>query len=113
MNTELKAMLAVLFKMYPVVKDIVEKAPIEQDLVDVTNLGLALPAAISNISSFMSEVEALSNPANLEDVLAYIASEFAGVVTTSAQAAAILNASIKLVSDVISDSIALQKAIVD
>lgn len=110
MNVELKAMLTVLFKLFTLGKDLITKQGVIQDMTDVTAIALAVPAVIGNWSDLQAEVKLLDQPANLADILAFIAAGFVGI-DSDAKAQAILNASLKLASDIAIDGVALAAAI--
>jgi hypothetical protein len=110
MNVELKAMLTVLFKMFALGEDLITKQGVIQDMTDVTAIALAVPAVITNWNDVSAEVKLLDQPANLADILAFIAAGFVGI-DSDAKAQAILNASLKLASDLAIDGVALAAAI--
>jgi hypothetical protein len=110
MNVELKAMLTVLFKLFALGKDLVLKAGVVQDMTDVTSIALAIPAVILNFSDVQAEVKLLADPAHLADALAFVASQFIGI-DSDAKAQAILNAALKLASDLAIDGVGLAAAI--
>jgi hypothetical protein len=110
MNTELKSVLAVIFALGKLGKDVIEKAPLTQEVADLEAAAIAIPAVISNAPSLQSEIQALSQPANEADIIAFIISQFAGV-SSDAHAQAILAASLKLIADVAVGGIALAAAI--
>lgn len=110
MNTELKAMLSVIFAMVKFVMDVVEKQGVTQDIADLTPIMTALPTIVSGYSTIVAEMEALNQPANLQDLLAFIGTEFAGLESNE-KAQAILTASLKLASDLGTDGYALYQAI--
>ena len=110
MNTELKAMLTVLFKIFALGKDLVLKSGAAADVADVTAIAIAVPPVISNFSDLQVEIASLSQPANLADILSFIGGQVAGI-DSNAKAQAILTASLKLVSDLAIDSVALAGAI--
>jgi hypothetical protein len=110
MNTELKAMLTVLFKLYGLGKDLVTNAGVIADMSDVTGVALSVPAIISGFNDCKVEIDALVQPANLADILAFVASSFVGI-DSDVKAQAILTASLKLASDIAIDGVALATAI--
>lgn len=110
MNTELKAMLTVLFKLFGLGKDLVAKAGMIQDMTDVTTIAMAVPAIVTNWSDLQVEVAALTTPANLADILSFITAQFVGI-DSDAKAQAILTAAIKMASDIALDSVSLASAI--
>jgi hypothetical protein len=110
MNTELKAMLTTLFKSYGLVKDLVANAGVVADMTDVTTIALTVPAVISGFGDVKNEIDALTTPANLADILAFITAQFVGI-DSDAHAQKILDAALKLAADIASDGVSLAAAI--
>lgn len=110
MNTELKAMLTVIFKLITLGKDLVAKAGIATDVSDVTAIALSVPALIANFDSAKAEIDALIEPANLADILAFVTSSFVGI-SGDLHAQKILDASLKLAADIAINGVALAAAI--
>ncbi len=109
MNTELKALLTVLFAVTKLVEDLVKKAGVFTEVADLMPLFAGIPTVVASFGDLEAEVKALGTPANEADVLAFISSEF-GLVSNDAKAAKILAAALKLVADA-PDVIALVQAI--
>lgn len=110
MNQGLKACLSVGFATIKLVLDSVAKKGTATALIDLEQVIADLPQMISGISDLKTEVLALNQAANEEDLLAAV---FAGVTTLggSAKASAIVQASVQLASGLGFNSYALYQAI--
>jgi len=80
MNTELKALLALIFGSVKVVEDAVGKLSVTIVLSDILALGESIPAAVVNWGDLPAELSVLYQPANVQDLTTYIQTEFASVI---------------------------------
>lgn len=110
MNNELKSIFALVFKVYDLVKDIIEKKGSAENMADIVAVAAALAPVIQNAPSFTKELEELSKPENVADLVAFIPTQFA-YVNSDAHAMNILQATLKLLSHLGTDSVELAKAI--
>lgn len=110
MNVELKGLLSVVFLLAKLIIDLVEKKGSSDLVLDVEQMFAQLPGLVSNFPHLQEEIKSLDHAANLDDLLAFIGSQFVGL-DSDVKAKAIMNASLKLVSDLSLDGYQLYTAI--
>ena len=110
MNTELKALITLIFDGLKVGQDVLLKKNFVSLLPDMFDLAKDAPSALNNVSSLLTEIKALAGTAQEADLIAFIETKFS-VTTGSPKAVAILHAVLKLVQNGAQDILALQSAI--
>lgn len=108
MNSELKAILDLGFDAYSAGESAFQKQDFVSAIIPkLYKVASDIPAVAANYSLLQGQIDSLKNAAEEADMAAYMAAKFSHA---SAKQQAILSAMLKLIIDIVQDSIALDAA---
>lgn len=111
MNVELKALVSLALDGFKAAQLSAQKANFVLAILPALyHVASDVPAVVSNWGDLKAEIEALPGSAQEADLLAFVSGKFATIAPGS-HPQAILNAVLKLVTDLANDALALESAI--